>query len=94
MTIVGHQDLWVAGARVIFTRDADAGANPNPPIDLGTVQNATPSIEPNVLQLFDGDGGGRTLVDQSLSSLEETWEVVLSNMSVRNLAFLFLPSRS
>ncbi len=87
--IVGFQDLWVAGSRFYFQRDT-AGSTTYPLLDLGTVNTISPTIEPNVLQLKDGDGGRLNLIDEGFSDINENYDVVIKNLNQENLQFLFL----
>jgi len=87
--IVGFQDLWVAGSRFYFQRDT-AGSTTSPLLDLGTVNTISPTIEPNVLQLKDGDGGRLNLIDEGFSDINENYDVVIKNLNQENLQFLFL----
>ena len=87
--IVGFQDLWVAGSRFYFQRDT-AGATTYPLLDLGTVNTISPTIEPTVLQLKDGDGGRLNLIDEGFSDINENYDVVIKNLNQENLQFLFL----
>jgi len=87
--VVGFQDLWVAGSRFYFQRNADSTTT-YPLLDMGTVNTISPAIEPTVLELKDGDGGRLNLIDQAFSDVNETYEVVTKNLSQENLQFLFL----
>ena len=87
--IVGFQDLWVAGSRFYFQRD-DSGSTTYPLLDLGTVNTISPTIEPTVLQLKDGDGGRLNLIDEGFSDINENYDVVIKNLNQENLQFLFL----
>jgi len=87
--VVGFQDLWVAGSRFYFQRDA-TDTETYPLLDMGTVNTISPAIEPTVLELKDGDGGRLNLIDQAFSDVNETYEVVTKNLSQENLQFLFL----
>ena len=87
--IVGFQDLWVAGSRFYFQRD-DTSSTTYPLLDLGTVNTISPTIEPTVLQLKDGDGGRLNLIDEGFSDINENYDVVIKNLNQENLQFLFL----
>ena len=87
--IVGFQDLWVAGSRFYFQRDT-SGTTTFPLLDLGTVNTISPTIEPTVLQLKDGDGGRLNLIDEGFSDINENYDVVIKNLNQENLQFLFL----
>ena len=87
--IVGFQDLWVAGSRFYFQRDT-SGNTTYPLLDLGTVNTISPTIEPTVLQLKDGDGGRLNLIDEGFSDINENYDVVIKNLNQENLQFLFL----
>lgn len=89
MSVVGFQDFWVAGIRVYVKRDAVEGV-PQPEIDLGVIQSSTPTLTPTKLELIDSDGGVRRTVDETVSQIAESYDVVCSNFNRGNLALLFL----
>ena len=85
--LVGQQDFWVVGSRFYFVRDGDANGAL---LDLGVIQTANPAFEPELLELEDSDGGLRTVVDDCLVKIEETYDIVCNNFTLDNLALLFL----
>lgn len=89
MSKVGFQDFWVAGSRVYFKRDP-IEAVVQPWADLGTIATVNPAVAPEVAELKDPDGGVQTVVDQALVSIDESYEVTLSNMSLENLSMMWL----
>lgn len=88
---VGFQDFWVAGARVYLQREASDGSE-QPTRDLGVVESATPTMGVQKASLKDADGGRKVLVDETTIELTETFEVVLNNLNLENLATFFLSS--
>jgi len=89
MAIVGYQDFWVAGSRAYFKKDA-VEAVEQPLLDLGVLDSATPTIEPTNVQLYDADGGLKVLVDQALTQFGESYDLVLRNLNLNNLALLYV----
>jgi len=89
MSIVGFQDFWVAGSRFYFKRD-DEGAVKYPFEDLGVILSATPTIASEKVTLMDADGGIKRIVDEALTSIDESYEVTTPNLNLENLAHLFL----
>ena len=89
MAISGHQDWWVPGHRMYFEREAQDSVL-QPFVDLGVCQGTTPTITPTNIDLIDGDGGVRRIVDSALSEITETYDVVISNCNLRNLAIAML----
>lgn len=90
MGVVGFQDFWIPGTRVMIQKEAVPGANPNPLLDIGLITSATPTFTPTVLQLQDSDGGSKALVDEALSENVESYEIITNNMNLQNLAMLFM----
>lgn len=90
MPPIGFQDAWVTGSRLYFKRDDDAAGNKFPRIDLGIIEVANPNIQASSVELQDSDGGVRRLVDKRVTDISETYDIVCSNMSPKNLALLFL----
>lgn len=89
MSAVGFQDFWVAGTRVYVKRDPIAGAA-QPTVDLGVIQSAAPTLTPTKLELKDSDGGVIRTVDERVSQIAESYDVVCSNFNKGNLSLLFL----
>lgn len=84
--IVGQQDFWVVGSRLYFQDENDTD---EALLDLGVVQTVNPTIEQQQIQLVDGDGGRRKIVDTTTIQIDETWEIVVHNFAIDNLAILF-----
>ncbi len=84
---VGFQEFWITGARLYFTRNSDANAAL---LDLGVIQSCTPTIESTKLELKDGDGGIRRTVDEVVTDINESYEIVCSNFNMENLALAFM----
>lgn len=89
MAKVGAQDLWVAGSRFYFQRDAIDSVL-QPLIDLGRIETAQPTIEPTEIEIFDSDGGVNKKLASQVTQIDETYEITCSNFSPDNLALLFL----
>jgi hypothetical protein len=89
MSIVGFQEFWTVGSRLLFKRDDVDGAQ-QPWIDLGVMQSVAPAVTPERITLFDPEGGVRRLVDEALTSIEEVYEFVCSNFNEDNLSLIFL----
>lgn len=86
---VAFQDFWIAGSRIYFQRDAIDGVE-QPWLDIGTIETVNPQVTPEEVKLVDPDGGIQTIVDQALTSVEETYDVTAKNLSLENLAMMFL----
>ncbi len=89
MSIVGFQSFWAVGSRAYFKRD-NVGSTEQPWIDLGVLETASPALEAEKIELKDGDGGVRTLVDSAVTEIGEMYDLVCSNLNDRNLALMFL----
>jgi hypothetical protein len=89
MSQVGFQDFWVAGSRAYFQKKAIEGVE-QPWIDFGRLTSVNPTVTPEQVELHDPASGIRTLVDQGLTSITETYDIQTSNMSLENLSLLFL----
>lgn len=89
MAIVKHQDFWLTGSRLYFQRD---------PVltvvqayrDIGVIEPANPTLEIEKIVLKDSDGGVKTDVTESVTEINETYEITANNLSPNNLALLFL----
>lgn len=91
MGVVGFQDFWVAGARVYIEKQTSGTTQATAPlVDLGVIQSANPSISPEIVQLFDSDSGVRQIVDEGVTSIDESYDVQCSNMNMDNLSLLWL----
>lgn len=89
MAQVGFQDYWVAGSRLYFQRDA-VDSVVQPMIDIGTIATVNPNVASEQATLVDPDGGVQTTVDQALVSIDESYDVTMSNMSLENLSLMWL----
>lgn len=90
MPIVGHQRLLQVGGRVMFQRDPDAAGNKFAKRDLGTIDSISVSISRQDVKAYDTEGGKKVLMAQSTVSQEESYEIKLKNLSMRNLALALL----
>lgn len=89
MSVVNFQDYWIAGSRLWFQRDPVNGVE-QPWVDLGTINPANPTIEPEQKELVDFDGGIGLTVEESVTKITETYDITCSNLNLTNLALLFL----
>lgn len=89
MGVKGFQEFWIAGARVYIEKELADGSY-GPLLDLGVVQQANPTISPEVVQLYDADSGIRSVVDEAVSSIDESYDVQCSNMNMDNLSLMFM----
>jgi hypothetical protein len=92
--INGFQQYWLTGSRVYFQRDPiDIAGNgtlvPQPILDFGRVDPVAPAIAVNEVTLVDSDGGYNRVVARAVNSIEESYEVKCSNLSMDMLALLF-----
>lgn len=85
----GFQDHWLAGSRFYFKRDAVDSVD-QPFIDFGVINPVNPDFQPEEVELKDSDGGVNTLVESSITDIEETYEVTCKNLSMQNFAMAFL----
>ncbi len=92
MSKVGFQVYGLFGSRAIFTRDA-VGGTTYPPVDLGTIEPVSPNVTTEEAVLEDSESGVRKEVDKAITKISETAEIVCKNLSIDNLAFLFLAER-
>ena len=88
MANLGGQQFWLAGSRFYFKRD-DINAVEQPWIDLGIIQPANPTLDIEEVEIYDSDGGVKTLADSQITKFTETYELVCSNLNGDNLALLF-----
>lgn len=89
MAIVGAQDFWLTGSRLYFQRDPVASVV-QMHRDLGVIEPANPTLEIEKLELEDSDGGVKSTVTESVTKIDETYEITCSNLNPNNLALLFL----
>ncbi len=89
MAIVQHQDFWLTGSRLYFQRDPVATVV-QPHRDLGVINPANPTLEIEKIVLKDSDGGVKTDITESVTEINETYEITCSNLSPNNLSLLFL----
>lgn len=88
MTISGFQDFWAVGFRFYFKKTG----TDTPWVDFGVIQSATPNFAPQKIELFDTDGGVKKSVASAVSQLEESYDLVVSNLNLRNLSLAMLGS--
>jgi len=84
---IGFQDLWVAGSRLLFKRDAVDSID-QPWVDLGTIETSTPNFAVTAIDLKDPESGVRALIDSRTIELIESYDIACRNFSPRNLAIL------
>ncbi len=89
MGLVKAQDHWLTGSRLFFQRDAVAGVV-QPTRDLGVIDPANPNLEVEKVELKDSDGGVIRTITESVTEINETYEIKCSNLNPNNLALLFL----
>ncbi len=85
MAIVKAQDFWLTGSRLYFQRDPVA-AVVQPYRDLGVIAPANPTLEIEKIVLKDSDGGVKTDITESVTEINETYEITCSNLSPNNLS--------
>lgn len=90
MSNVGFQNFWVAGARFYYKRDDADDGTKFPWIDLGVVKKATPNVTTEKVQLMDSDGGRKNLVDEAMTSIDESYDIQCNNINLDNLSLIFL----
>jgi len=86
--VQGFQDFWVAGSRIYLKRDAIETVS-QPWTDIGVIETANPTQETTKIELFDGDGGVKVLVDERVTEINESYDVEVRNLSLSNLALFF-----
>lgn len=89
MGVVGFQDYWVTGSYLYFKRD-DVGVAKQPLFDVGVIETASPTTDVERLELEDSRSGQKRIVDETVTKLDESYDVVVSNINLDNLALLFL----
>jgi len=85
--IVGNQDLWIVGSRFYFEQGTRGSGKM---IDLGTVDVISPQLTTNIAELKDGDKGILRLLDQSITQIDEVYNITIKNFNLTNLNTLFL----
>lgn len=91
MTVSGVQEFWVVGSRFYFQNDDSAN---EALLDLGVIQVASPTIETEKIELEDADGGVRRVVDEAITKMSETYDLVCNNFNLDNLAMLFMADKN
>lgn len=88
--IQGYQDVWRVGSMVLFQRDAIDGVG-QPLVDLGTIQAASgqPNNDVQRVELFDPRTGINIKVDSGISQITETYNLILHNFALSNIALAF-----
>jgi len=90
MTVSGVQEFWVVGSRFYFQNDDFAN---EALLDLGVIQVVSPTIETEKIELEDADGGVRRVVDEAITKMSETYDLVCNNFNLDNLAMLFMADK-
>ena len=85
--IVGNQDLWIVGSRFYFEQGSRGSGKM---VDLGTVDVISPQITTNIAELKDGEKGIQRLLDQSITQIDEVYNITIKNFNLANLNTLFL----
>jgi hypothetical protein len=85
--IVGTQDLWIVGSRFYFEQGTRGSGKM---VDLGTVDVISPQITTNIAELKDGEKGIQRLLDQSITQIDEVYNITIKNFNLANLNTLFL----
>ena len=85
--IVGTQDLWIVGSRFYFEQGSRGSGKM---VDLGTVDVISPQITTNIAELKDGEKGIQRLLDQSITQIDEVYNITIKNFNLANLNTLFL----
>lgn len=89
MTNINNQQLWLAGSRFYFQRDAIGGVV-QPVIDFGTIDTANPSTEIQKIELKDGDGGTLQTIAEQVTERNEVYELTCYNINPTMMAMLML----
>lgn len=87
--MAGKQELWVAGSRFYFKRDPIDGVVQEI-IDLGTIETANPANEITKIEAEDAWGGTVKTIDETVTKITETYELVCRNLANTNLAIFGL----
>lgn len=94
--ILGSQDLWIVGSRFMFQPNwyATGGTTSlsHRLIDIGTIDTASPTINPTKIELRDGASGVRKIIDTTITEMNESYEITTKNFSRDNLSVLFFSS--
>lgn len=85
--IVGNQDLWIVGSRFYFESGTRGSGRL---VDLGTVDVISPQLTTNIAELKDGEKGILRLLDQSITQIDEVYNITVRNFNLTNLNSLFL----
>lgn len=89
MSVVGFQDVWITGSRFYFRREPILAVEQEW-ADFGVVSVINPTFDVPVAELVDSDGGIGRIFDQTVTRITESADIQCSNLSLRNLAFLYL----
>jgi hypothetical protein len=87
--MLGFQDPWITGSRLYFRRDPISAVR-QPIVDLGIIEVASPTLEPEKITLQDADGGIKVIADEQVIAITEKYSIVCSNLNLDNLALMFL----
>lgn len=89
MAVKGFQDYWQVGVEAYFQQDAIAGVV-QPTEAMGTIRSATPNFAIEKVTLEDSAGGIRRTVDEAVTKITESYDVVFASFHNSNLQKLFL----
>lgn len=93
MGIAGAQSTGPVGSRFYYQRDAvivNGSPVVQPILDLGTITAATPAFTPTPVSLVDSDGGVRRVIDETVTQMEEVYDIKCNNLNLDNLALAFM----
>ncbi len=89
---LGFQDPWVSGTRFLFKRE-NQGATQFPLIDLGAMDPVGPTLTVTKIEAKDGGTGRLKTLDERVTDFVEEYTITCRNLSVENLAILYLANR-
>jgi hypothetical protein len=89
--IENNQQLLVTGSILHLARidESVVPAVVGPARDVGTITVVNPGMASDAIELFDARGGRRSRISRRILNVNETAEVMCSNLSLDNLAFTF-----
>jgi hypothetical protein len=85
------QQLLVTGSVMHIARidETTSPATVGAARDVGTITVVNPAVAADKIELFDSRGGRRAKISERTLAINETAEVLCSNMTLENLAFTF-----
>lgn len=89
---IGYQDVWLAGSRFRFKRDAINSVE-QPWIDFGSIDPANVNFETESIEIEDTTCGRKTTLDQAITKTTETVDITGRNFSIHNLSVAFIGSQ-